>query len=145
MAVHRLAAVVRLRERGEKDALEALGAAVRGVERARLAVEEARHRALSDRRQSAEVRSWELAEDDHLLALRAVKVAEEQLGAARRREEECRARHLLAYREAEVVRRLAAAREVEARSEADKRENKMLDEIASQRSLRRRREDEGGS
>ena len=83
--MHRLAAVVRLRERAEKDALEALGAAVRGVERARLAVEEARHRALSDRRQSAEVRSWELAEDDHLLALRAVKVAEEQLGAARRR------------------------------------------------------------
>ena len=143
--MHRLAAVVRLRERAEKDALEALGAAVRGVERARLAVEEARHRALSDRRQSAEVRSWELAEDDHLLALKAVKVAEEHFGAARRREEECRARHLLAYREAEVVRRLAAAREVEARSEADKRENKMLDEIASQRSLRRRREDEGGS
>jgi flagellar export protein FliJ len=139
MAAHRLAAVVRLREGAEKDALEKLGAAVRAVSAAASLLDEAERRARVDRRQSAEVRSWELAEGDHLLALRAVEAAREALDAARRAEEAARTRHLEAYREAEVVRRLASAREADARAEADKRENKTLDEIASQRALRRRR------
>jgi flagellar export protein FliJ len=142
MAVHRLAAVVRLRERAEKDALELLGVAVREVGQAQAVLEQAQRRAGEDKRRSTEVRSWELAENDHLLALRAVKVAEELLGKARQREETARTAHLAAYREAEVVRRLAAAREADARAEEEKRESKQLDEIASQRSLRRKREGE---
>jgi flagellar FliJ protein len=140
MAAHRLAAVVRLRERAEKDALERLGAAVLHTARARDALEEARRRAAIDRRGAAEVRSWELAEEDHQLALKAVRTAQEALVLAAQAEEESRGRHLAAYREAEVVRRLAAAREADARSEEEKRERKALDEIASQRALRKQRE-----
>ncbi|MFM2152323.1 MAG: hypothetical protein RL199_758 [Pseudomonadota bacterium] len=140
MAVHRLGAVVRLRERSEKDALEKLGAAVLQTARAREALEVARRRAAVDRRVATEVRSWELAEDEHQLALRAVNAAAEALARAAKVEEEARVRHLSAYRDAEVVRRLAAAREADALTDAEKRERKALDEIASQRALRKQRE-----
>ncbi len=140
MAAHRLAAVVRLRERAEKDALERLGAAVLQTAHARDALDEARRRASVDRRGAAEVRNWELAEVDHQLALKALRAAQESLAQALKAEDEARARHLSAYRDAEVVRRLAAARESDARTEEEKRERKALDEIASQRALRKQRE-----
>jgi flagellar biosynthesis chaperone FliJ len=130
---HRLAALIQLRDKAEKDALDRLGATVRQVVAAVDALEEARLRALVDHRRAAEAGFWSLAEGDHRLALQRVERAEGQLREARGREAAAREAHLKAYQEAEVVRRLAQAREQEARAAEEKRELKTLDEIASRR------------
>jgi len=130
---HRLAALIQLRDKAEKDALDRLGAVVREVAAAAAALEDARSRALVDHRQATEAGLWVLAESDHRLALERVDRTGRQLREAQGRESNARLAHLKAYQEAEVVRRLAKAREGEARAAEEKRELKTLDEIASRR------------
>ena len=140
MAKHRLDAVVRLRERAEKQALEQLGEAVGVVVAAEARLREAREAAARDGRQAAVAEVWELQEAAHERARRHVDACVTALAEARTREEQARAAHLKAYKDAEVIRRVARARVQEAFLAEEKREAKALDELSSVQFHRRNTE-----
>ena len=138
----RLDAVVTLREREEEQAREALGAAVRATAAAEATLAEAQQRARRDGRGAAPVEAWAMEEAAHERALQDVKNAALRLETARTTEHKARESQVEAYRRAEVVRRVAAARRREL-DEADARaENKAMDEFASIKHEARRKDAE---
>ncbi len=134
---HRLDVVVNLREREEQRALELLGEAVRLTAARVDALRAAEVRARRDGRSPGPVEQWMLDEAAHRKALEEVKGCAELLARAREAESVARAKHLEAYKQAEVIRRLAETRKREILEAAEKREAKALDEIASQRHHRK--------
>lgn len=136
----RLDTVVRLREREEEQAREALGAAVRATAAAEAALAEATQRARRDGRGAAPVEAWALEEAAHERALQDVKRCTARLDAARAAERQAREAQVEAYRRAEVVRRVAEARRRELNEAELRAENKAMDEFASLRHEARRHE-----
>ena len=134
---HRLDVVVNLRERAEKQALEALGEAVKATVACQAVLRAAEARARLDGRKPGRVELWVLDEAAQQRALQEVRHYAELLARAREFEAAARAKHLQAYKQAEVIRRLAETRKKEILEAAEKREAKALDEIASQRHHRK--------
>lgn len=133
----RLDAVVKVREREEDRALEQVAHA---EAKAKAAVEHARAMAAAtkiDQRRAGDVSTWELAEVAHVRALTVAHRAQKDSERAQAEVAKVRVLYTSAHQQAEVVRRAAEHRRDEARREADRVEDKSLDEVASMLWFRR--------
>jgi flagellar export protein FliJ len=133
----RLDTVVRVKERDEDRAAQAVAHAEVQVRLTQVRLDEARERALADFRARHDVAHWETQELAQHRALAEQRKAERELVQARQRAGEARGVYTQAHRSAEVVRRVADARREEARRAENRLESKQLDEVASQRFVRR--------
>lgn len=127
----RLDTVVRLREREEEKAAQAVAKAESAVRVAADRRDEARARQMRDLRARQDVAHWETSELAHHRALVDEKKAEKELEQARRSAGQVRATYTSVHQRAEVVRRVSDARRLEAVREENRVEAKQLDEVAS--------------
>jgi len=126
----RLDTVVRLRERDEEKAGQAVAKAESAVRAAAEKRDEARARQMKDSRQREDVSHWEALELARHRALSDEKKAEKELEQARRSAGQVRAVYVSAHQRAEVVRRVADARREEATREEGRVEARHLDDVA---------------
>lgn len=127
----RLDTVVRLREREEEQAAQAVAKAETVVRQAMEKHEEARARQMRDLRARQDVSHWETAELAHHRALEDARRAEREVVEAKKSAHQVRALYTSAHQRAEVVRRAAETRRDELRREEGRRESRQLDEVAS--------------
>jgi flagellar export protein FliJ len=129
----RLDKVVWLRERAEDDALAALAQARQrhdgARERLSVAVEVSRR----DARAPGPVELWHVDELARRRAIQAVRAAENEVVTAARGEHAAREGYTSARQEREVVRRVRERRVAEIVGEADRRERRDADELATLR------------
>jgi len=126
----RLDPLLRLRERTEERAQQALAEAIRGMQGAAANVEVKKHAASADHRTASSATEWLLAEETHLRARGDLKKAEAALEAARGKQDQSRAAAAVAQQSAEVVRRAADRKRAEHRAAEGRAERKQLDQIA---------------
>ncbi len=127
----RLDAVVTVREQGEEKALRQV---VEAEARVKLAVERAEalaRAATVDHRRAGDASTWELTEAAHVRALGEARRAQKEVEQAQQQVAKVRLVYTTAHRQAEVVRRVAEARRDELRKDAQRTEDKQLDEVAS--------------
>jgi len=127
----RLDAVVQVRERAEEKALLKV---VEAENQAKVALERAealRLAALKDQRKPGDAATWELAESAHVRALADARRAQKEAERVQAEVSKVRVVYTSAHQQAEVVRRVAETRRDEQRREAERTEDKALDEVAS--------------
>jgi flagellar export protein FliJ len=129
----RLDAVVKIRERDEDTARIQLSEDQRKQLAAVAALEEAKARAREDARSSGRAMDWELADRAHQRALLDARLAEHAVTAAAQKVETSRAQYVGAYSKAEAMRRIVETRRADMAKEAEKKESKQLDEMATLR------------
>lgn len=129
----RLDRLVQLRERTEDVALENLAHAQSSLGRAAARLAGLRQEAKRDGRSRGSVEMWAVEEGAHVRALHAIRTAERELAQAVRSEQKARVGYGEAYRGAEVIRRAQEKKRTEILDEAEKREQKALDELATLR------------
>ncbi len=125
----RLDPVVRLEEHREERSLQALAAANRQVQAARLALEHARDKATQDHRQAGPAGLWELVESAHVHAQRALSEAEKQAHSAQNAQGTSRQAYLSAYARAEAIRRVATTRRDEKTQQDAKASEKEISDL----------------
>jgi flagellar export protein FliJ len=125
--------LVQLRERTEDVALENLAHAQSSLGRAAARLAGFRQEARRDDRTRAAAELWVLEEGAHVRALQAIRTAERELAQAVRSEQQARVGYTTAYRSAEAIRRAQEKKRTEIVSEAEKREQRALDELATLR------------
>lgn len=133
----RLDAVVKVREKEEDTARILLSEEQRKQLAAVAALAEARERALHDARTSGRAMDWDLADRAHQRALLDARVAEHAVTAASEKVEASRQNYVGAYAKAEAMRRIVEVRRTEITKEAEKKEAKQLDEMATIRFSRK--------
>ncbi len=121
---------MKLRERDEEKAAQALAKADRAVTSAQAAHEDAKARAMMDFRARNDVSQWELQELAQHRALAEEKKAAQLVAAAKAVASKSRDVFTVTHQRAEVVRRVADARRDELTRELDRSETKQLDEVA---------------
>lgn len=127
----RLDVVVKVKERAEEKAGQALANAERAVRSAQERLEVAKARTSQDSRARADVSQWAVQELAHHRALLDANKAKQEVDQLKKAAETVRAHYVSANRAAEVVRRVADARRDELMKEAARNEDKQLDEAAS--------------
>ena len=130
-ATTRLDKVVEIRKRAEDHALVGLARARVAVETARERLTEAAQATRRDTRRSGPVELWQLDELAHRRALQALRVAEGQMQQAARSEESARDGYVSARQDKQVVQRVRERRRAELALEAQRRERRDADEIAT--------------
>ena len=126
----RLDPLLRIRERTEQTAQQALAESIRGLQGAAANVEVRKQAANVDLRTASSANEWLLAEEVHLRALSDLKKAEAALELARGKQDQSRAAAAAAQQSAEVVRRAAERKRAEQRVVEGRAERKQLDSIA---------------
>jgi len=129
----RLDKLVQLRERTEDVALENLAHAQGSLGRATARLAGLRQDAKRDDRGRGRVELWAVEEGAHVRALQAIRTAERELALAVRSEQQARVGYGTAYKGAEVIRRAQDKKRTEILTEAEKREQRALDELATLR------------
>ncbi|BDG08003.1 flagellar export protein FliJ [Anaeromyxobacter paludicola] len=127
----RLDKLVKLRDRSEETALAHLARAQASLSRARENLEGALTRARSDERSAGQAALWMLVEAAHTRDLHGVRIAEQAVASAADGEARARASYGDARQQAEVVRRIADRKRAELVKEEERRERKVLDELAT--------------
>jgi flagellar biosynthesis chaperone FliJ len=133
----RLDSVVRLREREEEKAAQAVGRAERAVHSAMAKVEAAHDRAMADFRVKNDISQWELQELAQHRAVAEEKKAQREAEAARQAALQVRSVYTRAHQRAEVVRRVSETRRDEAQREESRLETKNLDDVAAMMFVRK--------
>jgi flagellar export protein FliJ len=126
----RLDTVVRLRERDEEKAAQAVAKAENAVRVAQQKVEAAHDRAMADFRQKNDIAQWELQELAQHRALAEEKKAQREAELAKQAALKSRGVYTTAHQRAEVVRRVADSRREDAQREENRAETKQLDDVA---------------
>jgi len=129
----RLDRLVKLRERGEEEALASLGKAQVELRAARERLEAAERAARADGRARGSAAHFELEEAARRRLLQAVRSAAEAVAAAEKQEAAAADAYRAARQEAEAMRRAAERKRGELLAEADRRERRSTDEIATLR------------
>lgn len=127
----RLDVVVKVKERAEEKAGQALARAETAVRSAQERLEVAQRRTSQDHRARADVSQWAVQELAQNRALADAHKAKHELEQLQKSAQTVRAHYVNANRAAEVVRRVADARRDELTREAARNEDKQLDEAAS--------------
>lgn len=127
----RIDVVVKLREREEDAAKLKLADAQRHAMAADEALRLARLRAQQDERKSGRAADWLLADAAHSRALSDAHKAESHAKTAQQQLDGTRIQFTSTHARAEAVRRLAETRRNEIINEAEARERKALDELAT--------------
>lgn len=122
--------MVRLREREEDKAAQAVARAENALRAAQQKVEAAHERAMADFRRKNDIAQWELQELAQHRALAEEKRAQREAETAAKAAKEVRVQYTHAHQRAEVVRRVAESRRDEASREEARAETKQLDDIA---------------
>jgi len=129
----RLDKLVKIRERGEDQALEGLARAQAQLRAAEDRLAQAHHAARADRRARGDAALWELAEAAHRRVLQRVRAAQGEVSSAAQGRVAATGQYLAAHQGAEVVRRVAGRKRAELSAEASGRERRGLDEMATLR------------
>lgn len=127
----RLDPVVRIRERHEETALDALARAQRSVGVAHERLREARALASADPRTEGDSSMWVTEELAHSRVVHEMRGAERELLKATGGEHAARVAYERAWREAEASRRLQEKARRAIAHEAERREQRALDEVAT--------------
>lgn len=127
----RLDAVVKVKERSEEKAGQALAKAEQVVQSANAKLESAKALAAQDHRARGDISQWEVGEMAHHKAISDARRAERDLLTAKKSANVVRAEYISAHQAAEVVRRVADSRRNEIVAEQNRAEDKALDEAAS--------------
>ena len=128
----RLDPVVQMRERGEESALQGLARAQQAIARARDRLRAMNDRAAADERAAGEAAMWAAEESAHTRALQEARAVERELAQAHGAERAARAAYERAWRDAEATRRLREKIRQDLAHDAEKREQRALDELATQ-------------
>lgn len=134
----RLDGVVRVKELSEERARKQLATAQNVARQAKMEAEHAHQRMLVESRGPGKSDFWEMAESATERARADFKKAQEKVQQAEKAVDKARAEHLVARTKAEAVRRVAEARRSELDLEFERKETRMLDEVASVRFWRSR-------
>jgi flagellar export protein FliJ len=129
----RLDRLVSLRERGEEEALAALGKAQAQLRDARERLAEAEAAARADGRARGSAAHFELEDAARRRLLQDVRAAAEAAAAAEKQEAAAAHAYRAARREAEAMRRAAERKRGELVAEAGRKERRAVDEIATLR------------
>ena len=130
MAQTRLDTVVRLREREEERAGQAVAKAESQVRAAMERRDAAHARQMQEFGGRLDASHWETAERARNRALLEEQQAEREVDHARKVASQVRAAYLSAHQRAEVVRRVADSRQKEAVREENRTEARQLDDVA---------------
>ena len=128
----RLDPVVRMRERGESSALESLARARRSLDRTRDRLRAMNDRATADERGAGEAAMWATEEAAHARAVHEVRGVERELAQAHGAERAARLAYERAWKDAEATRRLRDKLRQDLALDAERREQRALDELATQ-------------
>lgn len=128
----RLDPLVRMRERGEDHALESLARAQQALSRTRDRLRAMNERAAADGRGAGEAAMWAVEESAHARAMQDARAVERELAQAHGAERAARAAYERAWRDAEATRRLREKLRQDLLQDAQKREQRALDELATQ-------------
>lgn len=121
---------MKLRERDEEKAAQALAKADRALTVAKESHEDAKARAMMDFRARNDVSQWELQELAQHRALAEEKKAAQLVEAAKTVASKSRDAFTVTHQRAEVVRRVADSRREEISRELDRNETRQLDDVA---------------
>jgi flagellar export protein FliJ len=127
----RLDPFVRMRERHEESALDALASAQRSLGAASERLRSARAQASADERGSGDSSMWAAEEAAHARVVHEVRGAEREVQKAAGGEHAARAAYERAWREAEASRRLREKARRAIVHEAERREQHAVDELAT--------------
>lgn len=127
----RLDPLVRMREHREDTALDALARAQRSLGAAHEKLREARQLASADDRAGGDSSLWVTEELAHSRVIHEVRGAERELMKATGGEHAARAAYERAWRDAEASRRLREKARRAIVHEAERREQKALDDVAT--------------
>jgi flagellar export protein FliJ len=127
----RLDPLVRMRERHEESALEGLARAQRSLGLAHERLRSARAQASADQRGSGDSSMWAAEEAAHARVVHEVRGAEHEVQKATGGEHAARTAYERAWRDAEASRRLREKARRAIVHEAERREQKALDDLAT--------------